>query len=220
MEKKELSSSVMEPLVESETSTENHKRIGILGGTFNPPHLAHLIVAEQVYESLDLDAIHFMPTNEPGHAVGKETIPADYRVDMVDFAIEDNPNFWLNLTEVNRPGKTYTIDTMKELKEANPDTEYYFIIGGDMVADLSNWKDIDKLVKLVHFVGVNRPGYEVETDYPVVWVDTLEVDISSSLIRKRVKEGLSIKYLTTDAVIDYIQEKALYIEDDTTPNEI
>lgn len=220
MEKKELSSLVMEPLVESETSTENHKRIGILGGTFNPPHLAHLIVAEQVYESLDLDAIHFMPTNEPGHAAGKETIPADYRVDMVDFAIEDNPNFWLNLTEVNRPGKTYTIDTMKELKEANPDTEYYFIIGGDMVADLSNWKDIDELVKLVHFVGVNRPGYEVETDYPVVWVDTLEMDISSTLIRKRVKEGLSIKYLTPDAVIDYIQEKALYIEDDKASNEI
>lgn len=220
MDKSRLGSYVMEPLVEQETRSQNHKRIGILGGTFNPPHLAHLLVAEQVYESLDLDAIHFMPTNEPGHAAGKETIPADYRVDMVDYAIENNPNFWLNLTEVNRPGKTYTIDTIKELKEANPDTEYYFIIGGDMVADLPNWKDIDELVKLVHFVGVNRPGYDVETDYPVVWVDALEIAISSTLIRQRVSEGISIKYLTPDSVIDYIKEKSLYLKDDSTTNEV
>lgn len=220
MAKAKSKMTIFEPQVDLEMTEDTHKRIGILGGTFNPPHLGHLIVAEQVYETLELDAIHFMPTNEPGHADGKDTIDPDLRVDMVDFAIEDNPNFWLDLTEVNRPGTTYTIDTMKGLKEANPDTEYYFIIGADMVNDLPNWKDIDELIDLVHFVGVKRPGYEIETNYPIIWVDALEIPISSTMIRKRVSQGASIKYLTPDSVIDYIDKQKLYKKDDPSQDEV
>lgn len=208
----------LEPEVQTLSQTDTHRRVGIMGGTFNPPHIGHLIVAEQVCEALELDSIHFMPTFKPGHASGKETIDANYRVDMVDLAIEDNPHFALDLTEVNRAGTTYTIDTIKELKEANPETEYFFIIGGDMVQDLANWKAIDELVSLVHFVGVNRPGYVSETDYPIIWVDTQEVDVSSSEIRERISQGLSIKYLTSPSVIDYIEQKGLYKNDDRNDN--
>lgn len=210
------SSRTLEPVVEEAAYSTPTKRIGIMGGTFNPPHIGHLAIAEQVFETLELDAIHFMPTYKPGHVNEKKTIDANYRVDMLDYAIEDNPHFSLNLTEVNRGGATYTVDTIRELKEANPDTEYFFIIGGDMILDLPNWKEIDELVKLVQFVGVNRPGYISETDYSIIWVDALKIDISSSTIRQRVKEGLSIKYLTKDSVIEYIEQKGLYKNEESS----
>ena len=210
MKQKTQTTAVNQTQTEVEERQENRRKIGLMGGTFNPPHLGHLLAAEQVYEALDLDNIHFMPTAKPGHATGKETIDASYRVDMVDYAIEDNPHFSLNLTEVNRGGRTYTIDTIKELKEASPETDYYFIIGEDSVMDLADWKDIDELLDLVQFVGVKRPGYQAEVDFPIIWVDTPELDISSSDIRQRVSEGQSIKYLTPDRVRDYIEDKGLY----------
>ncbi len=206
------------PKVEEESFNSTYRRVGIMGGTFNPPHIGHLAIAEQVYETLGLDAIHFMLTSEPGHTNGKTTINAEYRVDMLDYAIEDNPHFALDLTEVNRGGKTYTIDTIKQLQEANPNTDYFFIIGGDMVEDLPNWKAIEELVTLVKFVGVNRPGYKPETDYSIIWIDTLDIDLSSSDIRQRVKEGLSIKYLTPDPVIKYIEQKGLYLNEESENN--
>lgn len=218
MKTKVNSNITVNPEVEIESSNSTNRRVGIMGGTFNPPHIGHLAIAEQVCEILGLDTIHFMPTAEPGHADRKTTIDTHYRVDMVDYAIEDNPYFALDLTEVNRGGKTYTVETMKELKEANPETEYFFIIGGDMVEDLPNWKDIDELVTLVNFVGVNRPGYEPETNYSIIWIDTLKIDLSSSVIRQRVKDGLSIKYLTPDPVINYIEQKGLYLNEQPEVN--
>mgnify|MGYP002722015534 FL=1 len=210
MKQKTQATAVNQTQTEAEERQETRRKIGLMGGTFNPPHLGHLLVAEQVYEALDLDNIHFMPTAKPGHAAGKETIDASYRVDMVDYAIEDNPHFSLNLTEVNRGGTTYTIDTIKELKEASPETDYYFIIGEDSVMDLAEWKNIEQLLDLVQFVGVKRPGYQAEVNFPIIWVDTPELDISSSDIRQRVSEGQSIKYLTPDRVRDYIEDKGLY----------
>jgi len=134
---------------------------------------------------------------------------------MVDLAIEDNPDFSLNLTEVNQGGKSYTIDTIKELKEANPHTDYYFIVGGDMVEDLNNWKSIDELVNLVQFVAVRRPTFKTETPYPVIWVDVPQLAVSSSEIREKVATSCSIKYLVPDEVISYIDKKGLYINDET-----
>lgn len=205
--------------VETQTKTvvttmeKPHKRVGIFGGTFNPPHYAHLVIAQHIQEELELDRIHFLPTAEPSHTNGKTTIPADYRVDMVELAIEDNPNFCLDLTEVSRGGKSYTVETMRALTEANPDVEYYFIIGQDMVLDLPTWDGIDELMELVQFVAAKRPGYAGESPYPIIWVDVPELALSSSLIRQRVSEGKSIQYLTPPRVIDYIKTEGLYTHD-------
>lgn len=205
--------------VETQTKTvvttmeKPHKRVSIFGGTFNPPHYAHLVIAQHIQEELELDRIHFLPTAEPSHTNGKTTIPADYRVDMVELAIEDNPNFCLDLTEVSRGGKSYTVETMRALTEANPDVEYYFIIGQDMVLDLPTWDGIDELMELVQFVAAKRPGYEGESPYPIIWVDVPELALSSSLIRQRVSEGRSIQYLTPPRVIDYIKTEGLYTHD-------
>ena len=132
---------------------------------------------------------------------------------MVELAIEDNLNFCLDLTEVSRGGKSYTVETMRALTEANPDVEYYFIIGQDMVLDLPTWDGIDELMELVQFVAAKRPGYEGESPYPIIWVDVPELALSSSLIRQRVSEGKSIQYLTPPRVIDYIKTEGLYTHD-------
>lgn len=190
--------------------TSPRKRVGILGGTFNPPHYGHLVIAEQVREELELDSVHFMPTAQPAHLQGKNTIDAALRVDMVELAIQSNPQLTLDLTEVIRGGKSYTIETMKSLKEANPTVDYYFIIGQDMVLDLPNWEGIDELMQLVEFVAVRRPGYIGGSDYPLLWIDVVAYDVSSSMIRQRVSLGQSVSYLTPPAVINYIEQKGLY----------
>ncbi|HRK99997.1 MAG TPA: nicotinate (nicotinamide) nucleotide adenylyltransferase, partial [Trichococcus flocculiformis] len=124
------------------------------------------------------------------------------------------PELVLDTTEIARGGKSYTIDTMKLLTAMHPDTDYYFIIGGDMVEYLPKWKDIDALVQLVQFVGVSRPGYGRESVYPIIWVDAPLIDISSTEIRKMVKTGRSIRYLVKEDVKDYILEEGLYLEDE------
>lgn len=210
---------VTESIVHSEEQQKlldkkgGNQRVGIFGGTFNPPHYAHLVIAEQMREELELDRIHFMPTAQPAHASGKTTIDSNLRVDMLDLAIQDNPYFSLDLTEVTRGGKSYTIDTILAFKEANPDTEYYFIIGQDMVLDLPNWHRIDELVDLVQFVAARRPGYVGDSQYPILWVDVPEYEISSSDIRQRVRDNKSIRYLTHESVIQYIETKGLYQDD-------
>lgn len=206
---------VLEPeTVAEKNHSSNRRKIGILGGTFNPPHIGHLLIADQVRDQLSLEDIQFMPNANPAHANKKTTIHSDYRVDMVDLAIEDNPDFSLNLTEINRGGTSYTIDTIKELKEANPNTDYYFIIGGDMVEDLENWKSIDELVDLVQFVAVRRPTFQRETPYPVIWVDIPQLEVSSSEIREKISTNCSIRYLVPGQVIDYIDTKGLYVDDE------
>ena len=145
--------------VEPQEVTTERKRVGIIGGTFNPPHLGHLIIAQQVGQQLALDKVYFMPDAEPPHIDEKPFIDGKHREEMVKRAIADNDLFALEDVELKRGGKSYTIDTMKELIEKNPDTDYYFIIGGDMVAYLPKWERIDELMTLVHFVGVVRPGY-------------------------------------------------------------
>ena len=172
--------------VETQIAFQDRKRIGIMGGTFSPPHLGHLIVAQQVGEQLGLDKIYFMPDAEPPHIDEKESISAKHRERMVRLSISGNPLFDIETIELERGGKSYTIDTMKLLTAMHPDTDYYFIIGGDMVEYLPKWKDIDALVQLVQFVGVARPGYGRESVYPIIWVDAPLIDISSTEIRKMV----------------------------------
>lgn len=189
-----------------------HKRVGILGGTFNPPHLGHLIIAEQVKSQLNLDEVMFIPDYQPPHIDKKTAISAEKRLKMVKLSTMDEPEFKVSDIELRRKGVSYTIDTIKELKLKNPEVDYYFIIGGDMVEYLPKWYRIEELIELVKFVGVGRPGYRKESKYPIMWVDVPMTDISSTLVRRNVKQGCSIKYLVTPEVENYIHEEGLYRE--------
>lgn len=153
----QIKSSVL--VQEEPLNFEFRKQVGILGGNFNPVHLAHLVMAEQVGRSLGLNKVSMMPSYLPPHVDKKATIPAKHRVRMLELAIEDNPYLDIEEIELTRKGTSYTYETMKLLREQNPDTDYYFIIGGDMVEYLPKWYKIDELVELVNFVGVNRSIY-------------------------------------------------------------
>ena len=189
---------------------EKRKQVGILGGTFNPVHLAHLVMADQAGKNLGLDEVYLMPSYQPPHVDEKKTIDASHRLKMLELAIADNPFLKIETIELTRKGKSYTYDTMKALTQNNPETDYYFIIGGDMVEYLPKWYKIDELVTMVNFVGIQRTGYTTETPYPVIWVDVPEIDISSTKIRQKIQQGCSVRYLVPDKVIDYIQKEGLY----------
>lgn len=202
-----------EVLIE-EIKVSKQEKVGILGGTFNPPHLGHLIMAEQVKDQLSLDRIWFMPAAEPPHSsIDKKTISAETRVEMLDLALMDNPDFAMELYEVEQGGKNYSFDTMKALTDLYPGVEFYFIVGGDMIADMPTWHRIDELVALVQFVGVKRPGFSEESAYPIIMVDTTMTDVSSSAIRDKVAKNCSIKYLVPTAVREYIEAERLYTHD-------
>ena len=192
---------------------QTRKQVGLLGGNFNPVHLAHLVMADQVQNQLGLDKVYLMPTYLPPHVDEKKTISSEHRLAMLELAVADNPCLDIEPIELIRKGKSYTYDTMKALKEANPDTDYYFIIGGDMVEYLPKWYRIDELVQMVQFVAIKRSGYPEVSKYPLIWVDSPRIDVSSSLIRGNIQRGCPIKYLVPDNVIDYIQKKDLYKHD-------
>jgi nicotinate-nucleotide adenylyltransferase len=186
------------------------KKVGILGGTFDPPHYGHLLIANEVRSALELDKIWFMPNHEPPHKKKPESVEDEDRLHMLELAIAENANFSIQPIELERKGPSYTVDTMKILHTEYPDHQFYFIIGADMIEYLPKWHDIDILVNLVQFVGVKRKSYRHQTDYPVLYIDVPAIDVSSSMIRDRVKKGQTVRYLLPDSVIDYIEEKQLY----------
>lgn len=197
-----------------ETSEFRPKRIGILGGTFNPPHLGHLMMAEQAGTQLELDQVWLMPTAKPPHAPGKQTIAASHRLEMVRLAIQSNPLLEVQPYEVHRGGKNYTIDTMKYFKETYPDYEFYFILGSDSANDLPMWREVDRLVELVQFVGIRRPGQPPYSgEYPIIWIDSPMIDISSTEVRLRVFLEQSIRYQVPDSVMRYIYKHHLYSDE-------
>lgn len=204
-------SQTVQVLPKTKPITQNHrKRVGILGGTFNPVHNGHLIIAEQVRDQLGLDKVYFMPDANPPHVDPKFAIDAKDRVAMVNLAISNNTKFEVEMTEILRGGVSYSYDTMLELTRRHPENQYYFIIGGDMVNYLPKWYRIGDLIKLVSFVGVKRDGYTPASKYPIIWVDVPYIDISSTLIRSKVRQHQSIRYLVPDAVLKYIKENRLY----------
>ncbi len=196
--------------LEVEKKETNRKQVGILGGNFNPIHNAHLVVADQVRQQLGLDQVLLMPEFKPPHVDTKTTIDESYRLDMLELAIEGVEGLSIEKIELERKGISYTFDTMQLLKQKNPDTDYFFIIGADMVDYLPKWHRIDELVKMVQFVGVQRPKYKTGTSYPVIWVDIPLMDISSSMIRDFIKNNRQPNYLLPGSVLDYINEKGLY----------
>lgn len=196
--------------LEEEKKETDRKQVGILGGNFNPVHNAHLVVADQVRQQLGLDQVYLMPEFEPPHVDHKETIDEKHRLKMLELAIQDVQGLAIETIELERKGISYTYETMKLLTEKNPDVDYYFIIGADMVDYLPKWHKIDELVQMVQFVGVQRPKYKAGTSYPVIWVDVPLMDISSSMIRDYINKDRQPNYLLPKPVLDYIEEEGLY----------
>ncbi|EHJ53359.1 nicotinate-nucleotide adenylyltransferase [Streptococcus macacae] len=196
--------------LDTETKDTNRKQIGILGGNFNPIHNAHLLVADQVRQQLGLDKVLLMPEYKPPHADKKTTIDEKHRLKMLELAINDIEGLDIETLELKRKGISYTYDTMKDLVGQNPDVDYYFIIGADMVDYLPKWHKIDKLIQMVQFVGVQRPKYKAGTSYPVIWVDVPLMDISSSMIRDFIRKNRKPHFLLPKPVLDYIEKEGLY----------
>lgn len=185
------------------------KKIGLLGGTFDPPHIGHLTMAEEAYERLNLDEVWFVPSAEPPHK-DRARVSATDRLMMLKVAIDPIDYFRINTIELVRKGKSYTYDTITALKDMYPNAEFYFIIGADMVEYLPHWYKIDQLINSVQFVGVKRADYKLDTPYPVILLDTLSLDISSTMIRERLESNRSVRYLIPDQVLSLIKEKGLY----------
>ena len=186
-------------------------KIGILGGTFNPIHLGHLILAEEVRQKIELDEVIFVPTNLPPHKDNGEIIPASHRLKMLRLAIRGNPYFSVSDIEIKKGGLSYTIDTIKEFKKIYQEHELYFIIGSDLFTYLSEWKDLKEIIVLVKFIVATRPGYPLK-NLPVYMttIDIRAVGISAFEIRQCIKQNRSFRYLVPEAVRRYILKKGLY----------
>lgn len=197
-------------------------RLGIMGGTFDPIHDGHLACAEQTREAYQLDAVLFIPAGTPSFKRDKQVTPAHYRLAMCQAAVEANPHFDVSSIEIDRPGITYTIDTLRALREHYPqNVEFYFICGDDAIATVHQWRESAALGSLAKFVGVGRPGFElshaqhsaIRASAPTIDISFLTIEalhISSSALRARVEAGKSIRYLTPQAVVDYIGVHNLY----------
>jgi nicotinate-nucleotide adenylyltransferase len=191
-------------------------RVGIFGGTFDPIHYGHLLLAEQAMDMASLDEIWFIPAAEPPHKQGKTVTQAEDRKKMVELAISEHPRFRLCLIELRRSGPSYTVDTIEELKNKYPNIEFFLLVGADMVKDLPRWYKIKKILQNVQVIGLGRPGIDQEhvPDYVrerLVWIpDAIETNVSSSEIRRRLMLGKTIRYLVPDAVYQYIKEQGLY----------
>ncbi len=186
-------------------------KIGILGGTFNPIHIGHLILADEVREKLSLDKVIFVPTCIPPHKQNSQVAPAQERLRMVKAAIRGNKFFKVSDIEIERKGPSYTVDTLKALNKKFPGDELYFIAGSDLLKYLDEWKDFQELLGLVKFVVATRPGYPLENipEY-VQKVSIRAVDVSAFEIRECIKENKSFRYLVPDVVFEYIVKNKLY----------
>jgi len=190
------------------------KRIGIFGGTFNPIHSGHLIIAQEVCRHLNLNRIIFVPAYIPPHKNNQDLANAIDRYEMVKIAIKNNPKFKVSASEIKRKGKSYSIDTLREFKSRfGNNASLVFIIGADSVKELKYWKEISNINKLVKFVVVNRPGYLIKyLPRGTQRIDIPLINISSSQIRRLIKRGSSVRYLVPDAVLRHILKKGIYIK--------
>ncbi len=196
--------------------------IGVLGGTFDPIHTGHLILAEEARLRLGLAKVIFVPASQPWLKTEDDITPAPQRVAMVKLAIQANSHFELSPVEIDRPGPSYTLDTVVILRQQlGEEAGIFFLFGWDSLVALPQWKEPGKLIQLCKLVAVNRPGFDrpdlntLETSIPgitqrVIWLDIPPVDISSSDIRKRVAQGLSIHGLVPEEVERYIERHKLY----------
>jgi nicotinate-nucleotide adenylyltransferase len=186
-------------------------KIGILGGTFNPIHIGHLILAEEAREKLNLGRIIFVPTYLPPHKDNSDIAQAVDRLAMLKAAIKGNKYFSASDAERKRNGRSYTIDTLKEFKKRYPDDELYFIIGSDLLKYLDDWKDLARIIKMVKFIVATRPSFPLEKIPSYISTVAIRaVDISGFDIRKKIKENKSFRYLLPWPVFSYIKKRGLY----------
>ncbi|HEX5201845.1 nicotinate-nucleotide adenylyltransferase [Paractinoplanes rhizophilus] len=189
------------------------RRIGIMGGTFDPIHHGHLVAASEVQARFDLDEVVFVPTGQP-YEKGRVS-PAEDRYLMTVIATASNPRFHVSRADIDRDGPTYTVDTLRDMRAIfGSDAKLYFITGADALARILSWKDAMEMFRMAHFVGVTRPGFELSDDHlPEDSVSLVEVPamaISSSACRTRVAEGQPVWYLVPDGVVQYINKRGLY----------
>ncbi|MCI9663679.1 MAG: nicotinate-nucleotide adenylyltransferase [Lachnospiraceae bacterium] len=198
------------------------KRIGIMGGTFNPIHQGHLLLAEQAREYCELDEVLFIPSGNSYMKDSSEILDGEIRIFMTAAAIEDNPSFTLSTMEMEREGATYTCDTIQDLREKEPFAQYYFIMGADSLFSMESWKDPGEIFKNCILVAAARDSRdtfsltekatELQAKYQarIIILPERKIDISSSEVRSRIREGKSVRYMIPDKVIDYISSNHLY----------
>jgi nicotinate-nucleotide adenylyltransferase len=190
------------------------RRIGIMGGTFDPVHHGHLVAASEVQASFELDEVIFVPTGQPWQKSNRKVSAAEDRYLMTVIATASNPRFSVSRADIDRGGTTYTIDTLRDLRVAHPDAELFFITGADALEQILSWRQVEELFELAHFVGVTRPGYDLGDEHlPTGSVSLIEVPamaISSTACRERVASGLPVWYLVPDGVVQYISKTDLY----------
>ncbi len=190
----------------------NRPRIGVMGGTFDPIHNGHLVAASEAADALNLDEVIFVPTGQPWHK--KVVSTAEHRYLMTVIATAANPRFSVSRVDIDRPGTTYTVDTLREIAAQHPDADLFFISGADAIAQILAWKQIDEIWGLAHFVAVTRPGHNLELPAaPEGTISMLEVPalaISSTDVRHRAEAGKPIWYLVPDGVVQYIAKHNLY----------
>jgi nicotinate-nucleotide adenylyltransferase len=197
-------------------------RIGILGGTFDPIHYGHLVIAEECRHRLRLDQVLFVPASQPPHKRGRTISPAVHRLAMVELAIAGNPAFSLSRIELERTGPSYSVDTLAQLREEHGEgAGLFFIVGLDALPDLLTWHKPQRILQLATLAAVTRPGYEFDLSHIVrqipeaaeriVYVPAPSLDLSSTELRRRVTAGLPIRYQVPDAVERYVREQGLYM---------
>ncbi|NDE69170.1 MAG: nicotinate-nucleotide adenylyltransferase [Microbacteriaceae bacterium] len=192
------------------------RRIGVMGGTFDPIHNGHLVAASEVASAFDLDEVIFVPTGSP--YLKDNVTPAEHRYLMTVIATASNPRFKVSRIDIDREGPTYTVDTLADMQKLYPDADLVFISGADAIAQISAWKNADQLWDLAHFVAVSRPGHKLTVpDAPEGAISKLEIPalaISSTDIRARVQTGKPVWYLVSDGVVQYIAKNHLYGQND------
>ncbi len=197
-------------------------RLGVFGGTFDPVHYGHLVAAEEVRYRLGLDKVLFVPAGTPPHKLDQDITPTRHRLAMLELAIASNPGFAISRVDIDRHGPCYTVDTLALLhQEYGPGAELYFLMGMDSLADILTWKDPERLIRLARIVVVGRPGFQADVDEldkvlpgaaeRICIVDTPLMEVSSSDIRQRVREGAPIRYQVPEAVEAYIRAHRLYV---------
>jgi nicotinate-nucleotide adenylyltransferase len=189
-------------------------RLGVMGGTFDPVHHGHLVAASEVASVFDLDEVVFVPTGHPWQKTHRTVSEAEHRYLMTVIATASNPRFTVSRVDIDRPGPTYTIDTLHELQQQRPGAQLFFITGADALQQIIEWKDSEDLFSLAHFVGVTRPGHRLSgAGLPADRVSLVEVPamaISSTDCRARVAKGEPVWYLVPDGVVQYIAKYSLY----------
>jgi nicotinate-nucleotide adenylyltransferase len=195
-------------------------RVGILGGAFNPPHIGHLVCAQEAIVQLDLERVIFVPTARPPHRELEQDPGVEARVEMCEAATADDERFDVSRVELDREGPSYTVDTLRGMHAENPDDELFLLLGGDQAASLGDWREPEEVLRLATVAVVERVGFSSHAVAiklgrlpgadKVRFLDMPVMQVSSSLIRRRVAEGKPIRYLVPDAVVDYIRERHLY----------